>query len=119
MLDQTVEASEPAPSHRLPVLSSPALGVAVGDIGTSPLYSLTTVLDVTTDNRAEEILGALSPIVWTLILTTFMNYVILAMRVDNDGEAGIFVLMGLLCAGRVRKALGVFIGWCGAGGLEA
>lgn len=31
-------------------------------------------------------LGALSLIVWTLIIFTTVKYVLLAMRVDNDGE---------------------------------
>jgi len=71
----------------------------VAETCTKQLYSLKTVLDVTTDNPAEEILGALSLIVWTLIITTFVKYVILATRVDNDGEAGIFVLMALSTGG--------------------
>ena len=58
-----------------------------GDIGTSPLYALRTVLDVTSENPSTEILGALSLIVWTLIIITSVKYITLAMRVDNDGEA--------------------------------
>jgi K+ transporter len=45
MPDQAAEESEPALSRRLSVPSLAALGVVVGDIGTSPLDSLKTVLD--------------------------------------------------------------------------
>jgi KUP system potassium uptake protein len=57
-----------------------ALGVVFGDIGTSPLYTLKTVLDLTGDGSPATILGVLSLIVWTLILITSVKYVTIAMR---------------------------------------
>jgi len=56
------------------VLSLAALGVVFGDIGTSPLYTLKTVLDVTGGAASEPaaILGPLSLILWTLIIVTSM-----------------------------------------------
>ena len=66
-----------------------ALGVVFGDIGTSPLYTLKTVLDLTGDGSPATVLGVLSLIVWTLIAITSIKYVTIAMRVDNDGEGGI------------------------------
>ena len=48
MPDQITEASHSASAHpSMAVLSLAALGVVFGDIGTSPLYTLKTVLDVT------------------------------------------------------------------------
>jgi hypothetical protein len=79
--------------------------VVFGDIGTSPLYALKAVLDVTTENPPTEILGALSLIVWTLIIITSVKYITLAMRVDNDGEGGILALMALLRMRQVQQAL--------------
>jgi len=114
MPDQATEASEPVASHSLPALSLAALGVVFGDIGTSPLYALQTVLDVTHDNPPKEILGALSLIVWTLIIIASVKYITLAMRVDNDGEGGILALMALLRRKRARQAVVVFIGVLGA-----
>ena len=81
-----------------------ALGVVFGDIGTSPLYTLKTVLGV---NGAQALdraaaLGSLSLIFWTLIIITSIKYVAVAMRVDNHGEGGIMALMALL-AGRNKK----------------
>src|SRR5215469_15789568 len=81
----------------LVALAFAALGVVFGDIGTSPLYALQTVLDITGGHpNRETILGALSLITWTLIVITSIKYVALAMRVDNDGEGGILALMSLL-----------------------
>ena len=56
------------PKSSLPVLSLAALGIVFGDIGTSPLYTLKTVLNLTGGNPSPEvILGVLSLILWTLI----------------------------------------------------
>ena len=65
-----------------------ALGVVFGDIGTSPLYTLKTVLNLTGPNPdAATTLGTLSLILWTLFVVTTIKYVNFAMRIDNDGEA--------------------------------
>jgi KUP system potassium uptake protein len=91
-----------------------ALGVVFGDIGTSPLYTLKTVLDTTGDHpSAEAALGSLSLIVWTLIIVTSIKYVGLAMRVDNDGEGGILALMSLLGVRKGRPLI-VAVGLFGA-----
>ena len=58
-----------------------ALGVVFGDIGTSPLYTLKTVLDLTGGGSPATVLGVLSLIVWTLIVITSVKYVTIAMRV--------------------------------------
>jgi KUP system potassium uptake protein len=81
-----------------------ALGVVFGDIGTSPLYTLKTVLGVNAGQTLDRAvaLGSLSLIFWTLIVITSIKYVAIAMRVDNDGEGGIMALMALL-AGRDKK----------------
>jgi K+ transporter len=76
---RVTETSQPTPSHSLPALSLAALGVVFGDIGTSPLYALKAVLDVTKENPPTEILGALSLIVWTLIIITSVKYITLAV----------------------------------------
>jgi KUP system potassium uptake protein len=80
----------------MPALSLAALGVVFGDIGTSPLYTLKTVLDVTGGAQPAAILGSLSLILWTLIIVTSLKYVTIALRVDNEGEGGILALMALL-----------------------
>jgi KUP system potassium uptake protein len=95
----SIEATgaEPQSSRRLGLASLAALGVVFGDIGTSPLYTLKTVLDYTGPHPdATATLGALSLILWTLFLVTTVKYVNVAMRIDNDGEGGIIALMTLL-----------------------
>jgi KUP system potassium uptake protein len=92
-----------------------ALGVVFGDIGTSPLYTLKTVLDTTGPQpSAAAALGSLSLIVWTLIIVTSVKYVALAMRVDNEGEGGILALMSLLGVKQARRPLIVAAGLFGA-----
>lgn len=116
MSDIAADAARPPATHgALPALSLAALGVVFGDIGTSPLYTLKTVLDATGVNPAPAAtLGALSLIVWTLIIVTWVKYVALAMRVDNDGEGGILALMSLLGVKRQRRPLIVLAGLFGA-----
>jgi KUP system potassium uptake protein len=91
-----------------------ALGVVFGDIGTSPLYTLKTVLDLTGDGSRATVLGILSLIVWTLIAITTIKYVTIAMRVDNDGEGGILALMALLGVKRQKRPAIVALGLFGA-----
>jgi KUP system potassium uptake protein len=111
----TTETPPPATRASLPALSLAALGVVFGDIGTSPLYTLKTVLNSAGAHPPPEAtLGALSLIIWTLIVVTSVKYVALAMRVDNDGEGGILALMSLLGVKRHRRPLIVLIGLFGA-----
>jgi KUP system potassium uptake protein len=91
-----------------------ALGVVFGDIGTSPLYTLKTVLDLSGDHVPAAVLGVLSLIIWTLIAITSIKYVTIAMRVDNDGEGGILALMALLGVKRHHRPTIVAFGLFGA-----
>src|ERR1019366_6801088 len=76
-----------------------ALGVVYGDLGTSPLYTLETVVQATGGRfTAESALGVLSLIVWTLIITVSIKYCLFVMRADNNGEGGILALMSLVGA---------------------
>src|SRR6266403_1642182 len=109
MTSQNAPAARPA----LAATSLAALGVVFGDIGTSPLYTLKTVLDLMGRHEPLAVLGALSLIVWTLIVVTTVKYVGFAMRVDNDGEGGILALMSLLGVKRGRPII-VAVGLAGA-----
>lgn len=73
------------------------LGVVYGDIGTSPLYTLHASFGFLAPQHigADEVLGILSLIVWTLFLVVTVKYVLLVMRADNRGEGGILALMAL------------------------
>ncbi len=99
----------------LPALALSALGVVFGDIGTSPLYTLKTVLGLTGPHPDPvATLGALSLVIWTLIVVTSIKYVSFAMRVDNDGEGGILALMSLLGVKRQHRPVIVAVGLFGA-----
>jgi KUP system potassium uptake protein len=105
----------PAISSHLVAAGVSALGIVFGDIGTSPLYTLKTVLQLTGENPDPQVtLGALSLIIWTLIIVTTIKYVSVAMRVDNDGEGGILALMALLGVKRERRPIIVAVGLFGA-----
>ena len=70
-------------------LAFAALGVVFGDIGTSPLYTLRTVLNVTGGHPSREaILGAMSLIFWTLIIITSVKYVTLGCESTTTARAG-------------------------------
>ena len=91
------------------------MGVVFGDIGTSPLYTFKTVLGLTGANPdPAATLGALSLVIWTLIVVTSIKYVSFAMRVDNDGEGGILALMSLLGVKRQHRPVIVALGLFGA-----
>ena len=99
----------------LPALSLAALGIVFGDIGTSPLYTFKTVLDLTgAKPDAAAILGSASLILWTLFIITSVKYVGFAMRVDNDGEGGILALMSLLGVKKQNRPTIVAVGLFGA-----
>jgi KUP system potassium uptake protein len=73
-----------------------ALGVVYGDIGTSPLYALKEVfhgehVPLTADN----ILGVLSLIFWTMTVIVSIKYVLLVLRADNNGEGGLIAMLAL------------------------
>ena len=113
----SIEATgaEPQSVRRLGVAGVAALGVVFGDIGTSPLYTLKTVLDMTGPHPdPAATLGALSLILWTLLLITTVKYVNIAMRIDNDGEGGIIALMTLLGVKRHQRPLIIAVGLFGA-----
>lgn len=99
----------------LTLMAGGALGVVFGDIGTSPLYTLKTVLFLSGDAPTPEvILGLLSLIFWTLVIVTSVKYAIFAMRIDNNGEGGILALMSLLVSHKNHRPAVVFAGLFGA-----
>ncbi len=96
-------------------LSLGALGVVFGDIGTSPLYTLKTVLNLTgAAPDAATTLGSVSLIFWTLFIVTTVKYVNFAMRIDNDGEGGIIALMALLGVKQQHRPAIIAVGLFGA-----
>src|SRR3979490_3142153 len=76
-----------------------ALGIVYGDLGTSPVYTVQTIVHIMGDQfTPEAALGSLSLIFWALIITISIKYCFLVMRADNHGEGGILALMTLTSA---------------------
>jgi KUP system potassium uptake protein len=101
----TPESSAPgrAPSGRQTVRAAlvvGALGVVFGDIGTSPIYTVSTIFNpddphpvpLTTDN----VYGVVSLLFWSVMIIVTLTYVTLVMHADNDGEGGIMALIALV-----------------------
>ncbi|NJD54954.1 MAG: potassium transporter Kup [Nitrospirae bacterium] len=73
-----------------------SLGLVFGDIGTSPIYTLTVVFLLFQPPSQENILGVLSLIVWTLITLVTVQYAWIAMNLSRRGEGGTIVLKEIL-----------------------
>jgi KUP system potassium uptake protein len=104
-----------------PALMLGALGVVYGDIGTSPLYAFKEAVKAATAGGASvpaAATGAVSLILWSLILIVSLKYAVLILRADNRGEGGIVAMLALLGARQARpgtwKALLLVIGLVGA-----
>ncbi|MFZ5948311.1 MAG: KUP/HAK/KT family potassium transporter [Stygiobacter sp.] len=72
-----------------------AMGLVFGDIGTSPIYTLTVIFLVTAPTQ-QNVYGVLSLVFWTMIILVAVEYTILAMSLSSKGEGGIVVLKEIL-----------------------
>ena len=78
-----------------------ATGIVYGDIGTSPLYTLETALGAAGPFNREAVLGVLSLIFWSLMISVTIKYIVIIMQADNEGEGGIMALITLIRRGGV------------------
>ena len=80
----------PDPNAKRMILALGALGVVFGDIGTSPLYTLSECLVHLGKGpfQPTDVLGLLSLVVWSLTLVVSVKYLIFVMQADNRGEGG-------------------------------
>lgn len=72
-----------------------SMGLVFGDIGTSPIYTLTVIIALAKPSQ-ESIYGIISLIVWTLIILVSVEYAWLAMSLGRKGEGGTIVLKEIL-----------------------
>ncbi|XP_060181388.1 potassium transporter 5-like [Lycium barbarum] len=77
-------------------LAFQSIGVVYGDIGTSPLYVFSSIFPngVKYD---EDILGALSLILYTITLIPVIKYVFIVLQANDNGDGGTFALYSLIC----------------------
>lgn len=97
---QPPSAAASAPhAKRLAPLALAALGVAFGDIGTSPLYAFK---EAAGEAGVAHVFGLLSMIFWAVMLVVSAKYVSFVLRFDNHGEGGVLAL--LANAGRITQS---------------
>ena len=84
---------------RLAVSTIAALGIVFGDIGTSPLYAFRECfsgLHGGAPMTSNNLVGAASLIVWSLLLVVTAKYLFIILKLDNKGEGGILALSTLI-----------------------
>ena len=72
-----------------------SMGLVFGDIGTSPIYTLTVIFAITKPTH-DNVFGILSLVVWTLTILVTAEYAWLAMSLGRKGEGGTIVLKEIL-----------------------
>ena len=86
--------------HKPPLAVSTlaALGIVFGDIGTSPLYAFRECFSGThgAPIHPENLVGAASLIVWSLVMVVTVKYLLIILRLDNKGEGGVLALSTLI-----------------------
>ena len=76
-----------------------AIGIVYGDIGTSPMYVMKSIVEGNGGIQHVDpdfIVGSLSLVIWTITLLTTVKHVLIALKADNHGEGGIFALYTLV-----------------------
>ncbi len=87
-------------------------GVVYGDIGTSPLYALKESLTAASAGgklTPDMVLGVVSLVVWALMIIVTLKYVLLILRMDNNGEGGTLTLMALVQRVIGHKAMAIAV----------
>ena len=117
LLELKSSATPAEPSHDAAsrpgfwALTLGSVGVVYGDIGTSPLYAFREALVHSAGDglEREEVLGVTSLLLWALIFTVTVKYVLFLLRADNRGEGGTLSLMALAQAALGRSTTVVFL----------
>nr|TKV92757.1 hypothetical protein SEVIR_9G181400v2 [Setaria viridis] len=76
-------------------LALQCVGILYGDIGTSPLFVYSSTFRDGV-GHPDDLLGALSLIIYSFLLFTVVKYVYIALRANDDGDGGTFALYTLI-----------------------
>jgi len=101
------ETDDSAQPGKIWALALASLGVAYGDIGTSPLYALREAVHYSMKSGLSAryaVIGILSMVLWSLFVIVTLKYIVLLLRADNRGEGGTFALMALAQSSTKRAA---------------
>ena len=71
------------------------MGLVFGDVGTSPIYTLTVIFALT-EPTVDNVFGILSLVFWTMTLLVSCQYAWLAMNLAKRGQGGEIVLREIL-----------------------
>ncbi|GMH24559.1 hypothetical protein Nepgr_026402 [Nepenthes gracilis] len=77
-------------------LAFQSVGVIYGDLGTSPLYVYSSTFPEGIKHR-DDVVGALSIIIYTMLLLPMIKYVFIILWANDNGDGGTFALYSLLC----------------------
>ena len=66
-------------------LSFQSLGIVYGDLGTSPLYVFYNTFPNGIDD-SEDVIGALSLIIYSLLLIPLIKYVLIVCKANDNGQ---------------------------------
>ncbi|EOA16028.1 hypothetical protein CARUB_v10004157mg [Capsella rubella] len=77
-------------------LSFQSLGIVYGDLGTSPLYVFYNTFPDGIDDK-EDVIGALSLIIYSLLLIPLIKYVFIVCKANDNGQGGTLAIYSLLC----------------------
>src|SRR5512141_770997 len=72
-----------------------SMGLVFGDIGTSPIYTLTVIFALTKPTP-DNVFGILSLVFWTMTILVTVEYSWLAMSLGRKGQGGEIVLREIL-----------------------
>jgi len=104
-LPQPADGASGVAQRRRTALALAALGIVFGDIGTSPLYTLSTCFQFSgAPPTAGNVTGICSLLVWVLVVVVCFKYVGFILFADHDGEGGILALLALADPKRSRYA---------------
>jgi len=81
-------------------LSYLTIGIVYGDVGTSPLYTFSSIF--TSPPSESDVMGGLSLVLWAYILIVLVKYMTFILMADDNGEGGTFAMYALLSRG-LRK----------------
>jgi KUP system potassium uptake protein len=75
-----------------------AIGVVLGNIGTSPLYAIDQIFygPAHIEAAPANVIGCISLAIWALTLIVSLKYAVFVLRANSDGEGGVFALYSLL-----------------------
>ena len=99
-----------------------AVGLIYGDLGTSPLYTISSLYDGNVAPSEFTIVAGASMIFWLLLLIPSIKYAFLVAMADHNGEGGALAMIGLMRQRRLSgrwARLAVIIAVIGAGALVA